>query len=112
VCATRRSGIGRIVGEPDCALFCAGYGLKSRASGVRGENCRDFAWMDGDHEDRRGHMSIAIVTIYQSFWSVYENRWDAPMRDYTLEGGHFAEDEKKDEDSSNGDGPEERREPL
>jgi len=34
------------------------------------------------------------------------------MRDYTLEGGHFAEDKKEDEESCNGNGPEERREPL
>ena len=34
-----------------------------------------------------------------------ENRCDAPMGDYTLEGGHFAEDEEDDEDSSKGNGP-------
>lgn len=34
------------------------------------------------------------------------------MCDYTLEGGHFAEDEEEDEDSSNGDNPEKRRELL
>lgn len=34
------------------------------------------------------------------------------MGDYTLERGHFAEDEEDDEDSSKGDGPQDRRKPL
>lgn len=34
------------------------------------------------------------------------------MCHYTLERRHFAEDEKEDDDSYDGDGPEERREPL
>lgn len=34
------------------------------------------------------------------------------MCDYALERRHFAEDEEEDEDPYNGDGPEERREPL
>ena len=64
--AARRSRIGRIVGESDCALFCTGYGFKSRTSDFRGEKGRDVAWTDGDHEAKRGgHMSIERVIIYK-----------------------------------------------
>ena len=41
--AARRSGIGSVVGESDCALLRTGYGLESRASDGRGEDGRDFA---------------------------------------------------------------------
>lgn len=55
--AAWRGRIGRIVGESDCALFCTGYGLKSRASKCSGreEKGREVAWTDGDHEARRSH---------------------------------------------------------
>ena len=52
--AAWRSGIRRVVVESDCALFRTGYGLKSRASNGWGENGRDFAWTDGDHEAKGG----------------------------------------------------------
>ena len=64
--AARRSGIRSVVGESDCALLRTGYGLKSRASNVRGEKGREFAWTEGGPrgKGRGGHMSIAIVAIY------------------------------------------------
>jgi hypothetical protein len=41
-CGTRCCGIGRIIGEPDCASFRTRYGLEPRGFGVRGDNGRVF----------------------------------------------------------------------